>query len=190
MSLIPSAPFAADTLLPCERIFQQSDRSRESREISRALLLPFAIHARFQELKQPFFLFQRQCIRSCFDFSQRAHDGRLPLRGGACEEKVRDGEDTIGNTRRLRQGYGGPRRRVCSPDQIAVAAATATTALALLVAKKPRKLSGMMRLSPRDASSGAPLSAYLVTGTLTGLLGNRILLMSRSKTRAVAFVNR
>ena len=34
--------------------------------------------------------------------------------------------------------------------------------------------------------SGAPLSVYLMTGTLTGLLGNRILLMSRSKTRAVA----
>ena len=108
-------------------------------EISRALFLPFAIHARFQELKQPFFLFQRQCIRSCFDFSQRAHDGRLPLRGGACEEKVRDGEDTIGNTRRLRQGYGEPRRRACSPDQIAVAAATATTTLALFVAKKSRR---------------------------------------------------
>ena len=77
MSLIPQ-PLAADTLLPCERIFRQSDRSRESREISRAFLLPFAIHARFQELKQPFFLFQRQCIRSCFDFSERAHDGRLP----------------------------------------------------------------------------------------------------------------
>jgi hypothetical protein len=34
--------------------------------------------------------------------------------------------------------------------------------------------------------SGAPLSVYLMTGTLTGLLGNRILLMSRSKTWAVA----
>ena len=34
--------------------------------------------------------------------------------------------------------------------------------------------------------SGAPLSVYLMTGTLTGLSGNRILLMSRSKTRAVA----
>ena len=34
--------------------------------------------------------------------------------------------------------------------------------------------------------SGVPLSVYLMTGTLTGLLGNRILLMSRSKTRAVA----
>jgi hypothetical protein len=30
--------------------------------------------------------------------------------------------------------------------------------------------------------SGAPLAVYLMTGTLTGLLGNRILLMSRSKT--------
>lgn len=28
----------------------------------------------------------------------------------------------------------------------------------------------------------APLFVYLMTGTLTGLLGNRILLMSRSKT--------
>jgi hypothetical protein len=40
----------------------------------------------------------------------------------------------------------------------------------------------MIRLSPRDSLSGAPLSAYLMTGTLTGLLGNKILLMSRSKT--------
>lgn len=45
-----------------------------------------------------------------------------------------------------------------------------------LYSKKPR------RLSPRDTSSGAPPSVYLMTGTLTGLLGNRILLMSRSKT--------
>jgi hypothetical protein len=29
--------------------------------------------------------------------------------------------------------------------------------------------------------SDAPLSVYLMTGTLTGLSGNRILLMSRSK---------
>ena len=47
---------------------------------------------------------------------------------------------------------------------------------------------GRIKLNPR----GAPLSAYLMTGTLTGLSGNRILLMSRSKMRAVAtyFVER
>jgi hypothetical protein len=98
MSLIPSAPFAADTLLPCERILRQSDRSRESREISRTFLLPFAIHARFEELKQPFFLFQRQCIRSCFDFSECAHDGRLPREAEHAKRKSAITRDAIANT--------------------------------------------------------------------------------------------
>jgi hypothetical protein len=80
MSLTPQLTFAADTLLPRERILRQSDRARESREIGRSSLLRFAIHARFQELKQLFFLLQRQCIRSRFNFSQCAHNGqKLPL---------------------------------------------------------------------------------------------------------------
>jgi hypothetical protein len=45
-----------------------------------------------------------------------------------------------------------------------------------LYSKKPRGL------SPRDLLIDAPSPVYLMTGTLTGLLGNRILLMSRSKT--------
>ena len=76
MSLIPSAPFAADTLLPCERILRQSDGSRESAEIGKTFLLRFAVYARLQELEQPFFLLQGQCICSRFDFSQGAHNVR------------------------------------------------------------------------------------------------------------------
>lgn len=69
MSLNPSAPFAADPLLPCERILWQSDGSRECAEIGKTFLLRFAVYARFQELEQFFFLFQRQRISSRFDFS-------------------------------------------------------------------------------------------------------------------------
>ena len=76
MSLIPSAPFAADALLPYERILRQSDGSRESAEIGKTFLLRFAVYARLQELEQPFFLLQRQCICSRFDFSQGAHNVR------------------------------------------------------------------------------------------------------------------
>ena len=52
--------------------------------------MPFAIQARFQELKQLFFLLHRQCIRSRFDFSQCAHNGRkLALARPLNEENAR-----------------------------------------------------------------------------------------------------
>ena len=76
MSLIPSAPFAADALLPCERVLRQPDGSRESGEIGKTFLLRFAVYAPFQELEQLFFLFQRQRIGSRFDFTQGAHNVR------------------------------------------------------------------------------------------------------------------
>ena len=99
MSLIPSAPFATDTLLPCERILRQSYRSGELSKISWNFVSQFAIHARCQKLKQFFFLFERQRIGRGFDFSQRAHDGRLPREAEHAKGKSAMARDAIANTR-------------------------------------------------------------------------------------------
>jgi hypothetical protein len=64
-----------------------------------------------------------------------------------------------------------------SKKAVRIAADTAaTTALAFVVAEETATANDLGNLS------GGPLSVYLMTGTLTGLLGNRVLLMSRIKT--------
>jgi hypothetical protein len=66
-------------------------------------------------------------------------------------------------SRRFDRGHHGDRRYRIEGDT------TATTALAFLVAEEITTVDNLGNVN------GAPLSVYLMTGTLTGLLGNRIL---------------